>query len=221
MKTRTLLFAALFSLTACKNTSSVKRESKNPDAAQSSSVTLASYQLAAKNFADGAYCSQVEYYNPNTGTRNEYELRVDVHDNAVVKINWPNGGWLDESHFEPAGINEEGEASFTTDAGNKYAVKVNEGGPCPGTGEVIWAGDCDCFLLKINEWYVVAGRVWPTSKVLLGDLFLCNSWNPDNMKIIDKNTHEQQIWTVWMKTNEEKTAYAEIKKRCNGTKNGN
>lgn len=61
---------------------------------------------------DGTYCAEVEYYNPETGTESTYTLPVEVEDDMVVKLSFPNGGWLDDTHFEPEYI-EDGEAKFT------------------------------------------------------------------------------------------------------------
>lgn len=79
---------------------------------------------------DGIYCAEVEYYNPNTETESTYTLPVEVEDDRLFKINFPNGGWLDDSHFEPEYI-EDGKAEFTSDEGNEYKVKL------------LYYGDCD------------------------------------------------------------------------------
>ncbi|MBI3235902.1 MAG: hypothetical protein HYZ42_18015, partial [Bacteroidetes bacterium] len=72
---------------------------------------------------DGRYCAQINYYNPSTQTRSEYQLFVDVEDNLLVKVYWPNGGWLDESHFDPAELIDS-KASFTNDKGYEYEVTI-------------------------------------------------------------------------------------------------
>jgi hypothetical protein len=53
---------------------------------------------------DGRYCAQINYYNPSTQTSGGYQLFVEVEGNLLVKIYWPNGGWLDDSHFDPSEI---------------------------------------------------------------------------------------------------------------------
>ncbi len=86
-----------------------------------------------KNY-NGTYCAEVEYYNPNTGTRSTYELDVEVEDDYLVQINWPNGGWLDETHFSSEDISS-GECSFTSDKGYQYTVTLGEkGGDCYNEG---------------------------------------------------------------------------------------
>lgn len=83
---------------------------------------------------NGTYCAEVEYYNPNTGTRSTYELDVEVEDGYLVQIDWPNGGWLDETHFTSEDISS-GECSFTSDRGYRYTVILGEkGGGCYNEG---------------------------------------------------------------------------------------
>ena len=74
-------------------------------------------------YPDGEYCAQVEYYYPKTGTRSTYTLKVEIEDHRLTTIYWPNGGWLDESHFEPPDISG-GYTTFESDAGAEYTVKI-------------------------------------------------------------------------------------------------
>lgn len=79
---------------------------------------------------NGTYCAEVEYYNPSTGTRSTYELDVEVENGYLVQIDWPNGGWLDETHFSSEDISS-GECSFTSDRGYHYTVTLGDkGGGC-------------------------------------------------------------------------------------------
>lgn len=57
-------------------------------------------------FADDSYTASVQYYNPDTDYSATYTLTVEVEDCEVVQINFPNGGWLDDSHITPAELNE-------------------------------------------------------------------------------------------------------------------
>jgi hypothetical protein len=81
-------------------------------------------------FNDGYYCARVNYYNPRTETKSEYRLTVSVEDNKVISIEFHNGGWLDESHFEAPKLNFNGEAKFTTDRNNVYKIKILEKDEC-------------------------------------------------------------------------------------------
>lgn len=85
-------------------------------------------------YPDGTYCAEVEYYNPNTGTRNTYTLNVEVENNEVTIIHWPNGGWLDDSHFDSEELDDNGYCSFTSDKGYEYEVKIT-GSPCSYTDD--------------------------------------------------------------------------------------
>jgi len=78
----------------------------------------------AEGFEDGTYCAEVDYYNPNTGKSSEYTLEVDVESNEVTTIYWGNGGWLDEDHFTPELLDEQGECSFSSDRGYEYTVQI-------------------------------------------------------------------------------------------------
>jgi len=81
-----------------------------------------------QGYKDGTYCAEVDYYNSETGTRSTYTLEVEIENNELTIIHWPNGGWLDDSHFTPTDISS-GEASFTSDRGIEYTVRIigNEG----------------------------------------------------------------------------------------------
>lgn len=85
-------------------------------------------------YTDGTYCAEVEYYNPSTGTRNTYDLDVEVEGGELTEIHWPNGGWLDNSHFYPEDITD-GECEFTSDRGYRYTVTLGELGGCGYTDE--------------------------------------------------------------------------------------
>lgn len=116
-----LLLLVLIAFASCKKQSSFDEETD-----EESSIV--------EGYLDGAYCADVEYYNSNTGTRNTYTLNVEVEDNELTVIHWPNGGWLDESHFLPAELESDGSCSFTTDAGYKYEIQIT-GPECSFTDE--------------------------------------------------------------------------------------
>lgn len=92
------------------------------------------YHEATGKYPDGTYCAEIEYYNPSTGTRNRYDLDVEVESGDLTIINWPNGGWLDDTHFVPENISS-GEVQFTSDMGNRYTVTLGDfGGGCYSGG---------------------------------------------------------------------------------------
>ncbi len=87
-------------------------------------------QTGEYGYKDGIYCAEVKYYYPKTGTRSTYVLKVKIKNNKLMVIYWPNGGWLDDSHFYPPDISD-GYAEFVSDRGAIYTVKiVGEGGDC-------------------------------------------------------------------------------------------
>ncbi|MNK24776.1 hypothetical protein D3C87_430900 [compost metagenome] len=92
------------------------------------------YYTDEYGFGDGTYCALVEYYNPNTGTRSEYTLNVDVESNELVLIHWSNGGWLDEDHFDPTELDNNGYCEFTSNKGYEYTVSIS-GPECAFTDE--------------------------------------------------------------------------------------
>ena len=75
-------------------------------------------------FEDGTYCANVTYDNPNTGTTSDYSLSIEVVNNEVVQINFDNGGWMDEDHFNAEDIDEDGICTFTSDKGYEYTVQI-------------------------------------------------------------------------------------------------
>lgn len=92
------------------------------------------YYNQTGEYPDGTYCSEVEYYNPSTGTRKTYNLDADVENSELIVIHWPNGGWLDDTHFHPEDITD-GECEFTSDRGYRYTVTLKEFGGCAYTEE--------------------------------------------------------------------------------------
>lgn len=76
-------------------------------------------------YVDGDYYAEVKYYNPKTGKRSTYTLKVEVKNDKLVKIYWSNGGWLDDSHFTPPDISS-GIAFFTSDRDYRYVVTILE-----------------------------------------------------------------------------------------------
>jgi len=90
---------------------------------------LFSISCSGNNYADGNYCAEVKYYNPNTGTRSAYILQVEVKNNKLMVIRFSNGGWLDDSHFTPPTI-KDGKAMFVSDRNYRYEIKLLNKGKC-------------------------------------------------------------------------------------------
>jgi len=81
-------------------------------------------------YADGLYCTSVKTHNPATGSDAYYELNAEVSDGKLVKLHWPNGGWLDESHFTAPVVSDRGYCEFTTDRSYVFQVIIKERGGC-------------------------------------------------------------------------------------------
>lgn len=77
-----------------------------------------------KKHEDGTHTATVDYYNPETGERSTYTLDVEVEDGEVVKINFPKGGWLDESHIRSEELDEDGHARINGEDGKTYDVEI-------------------------------------------------------------------------------------------------
>lgn len=78
-----------------------------------------------EGYPNGIYDAIIHVYNPNTKHNATYTLEVEVENEELIKIYWNNGGWLDDSHFSPVDISEEGSASFTDDRGYRYSVELD------------------------------------------------------------------------------------------------
>ncbi|MBK5214781.1 MAG: hypothetical protein JJE55_14100 [Flavobacteriaceae bacterium] len=87
-------------------------------------------EIACDGYCDGTYCAEIDYYYDKTGTQSTYTLKVEIEDNELVKIYWPNGGWLDSSHYNPPDISD-GYASFESYEGIEYTIDIiGDGDDC-------------------------------------------------------------------------------------------
>lgn len=82
------------------------------------------YSNYGSNFEDGTYTAEVGYFNPETGYYATYTLDVDVEDGMVVTIYFPNGGWLDDDHIDPAELDDDGNCTVYGEDGKEYEVHV-------------------------------------------------------------------------------------------------
>jgi hypothetical protein len=119
-----LLLLTILSLHSCKQSNS-NYESDDE---------ISSFYNDDDGYSDNTYCAKVEYYNSNTGTRSTYTLNVEVENNDVTVIHFPNGGWLDDDHFYPEALDSNGYCSFTSDKGYEYTVQIT-GSACSFTDE--------------------------------------------------------------------------------------
>ncbi|MBP2616962.1 hypothetical protein [Chryseobacterium jejuense] len=121
---RVYFFIIIFALYSCSKGS--KNSSVSNYYTTEASESESNYGDSTMN---GTYCAEIDYYYYNTGTSSTYTLTVEVENDELVKINWPNGGWLDDSHFTPQDISS-GSCSFTSDAGYDYNITLLNKGDC-------------------------------------------------------------------------------------------
>ena len=121
-----LLLVLIITFQSCKKS--------NIDSESSGEVTTYKEEASEETYPDGTYCADIDYYNPDTGTRSTYTLNVEVKSNEVTVIQWSNGGWLDSSHFTPEELDSGGSCSFTTFDGNQYDIQIT-GSECSSTDE--------------------------------------------------------------------------------------
>ncbi len=76
-------------------------------------------------FEDGDYSATVDYNNSETGYSATYTLDVEVSDCQVIRINFPNDGYLDEDHISYADIDEDGTASVDGEDGKTYQIQID------------------------------------------------------------------------------------------------
>ena len=80
---------------------------------------------AEKRFEDGTYSATVDYYNPETGYSETYTLDVEVEDNQLTIIYFPNGGYIDSDHIWPEELDEYGFVSIQGEEGKAYDVQID------------------------------------------------------------------------------------------------
>ena len=78
-----------------------------------------------KGFEDGIYSATVDYYNPETGYSATYALDVEVEDNQVTVIYFPNGGYLDNGHIWIDELDEDGFVNIEGEEGKTYEVQIH------------------------------------------------------------------------------------------------
>ena len=137
IKNLIIILIILF-VTSCKGNNSPSQYNNDEEVIQVENISdnddAQKYYEQTGEYPDGTYCSEVEYYNSSTGTRNNYSLDVEVEGGELTVIHWPNGGWLDNTHFYPEDITD-GVCEFTSDKGYRYKITLQEFGGCGYTDE--------------------------------------------------------------------------------------
>ncbi|WP_316814058.1 hypothetical protein [Pedobacter heparinus] len=133
MNIRFLLLLCSLALMGCRDNSITSSDSQGGSSVDPDALEINAYE-------DGTYCAEVEYYYSKTGTNSTYTLSVEIEDNHIIRIDWPNGGWLDDTHFTPPDI-EDGTAEFTSDRDVDYTVRIlGEEGDCSLSSNAIDEG---------------------------------------------------------------------------------
>lgn len=104
--------AIITALTACNN--------KNSDQKPRYDLTES---LFRKGYKNGTYCAEIDYYYSETGSHTTYTFEVDIEENRLTYIHWPDGEWYDSSNFSSPDISD-GEANFTSEMGAEYNIKI-------------------------------------------------------------------------------------------------
>ncbi|WP_139921398.1 hypothetical protein [Hymenobacter sp. DG01] len=122
-----LLLAGMLVLNGCSSdastTSSDTEYSSSTDDESDESDESGETAEASTSSYSSSGSGNVEYYNPNTGTQSTYTLDVEHDSNGdVERINFDNGGWIDDSHIVDQTHNGDGTITVTTDRGAEYTV---------------------------------------------------------------------------------------------------
>lgn len=126
-KLKLLLFLlVVLTITSCK-----KGTDNSEDSEEASATTDV---IGTESYPDGTYCANIDYYNPDTGTRSTYTLNVEVEGNELTVIQWPNGGWLDSTHFLSEELDSGGSCSITSYDGKQYDIQIT-GSECSYTDD--------------------------------------------------------------------------------------
>lgn len=79
---------------------------------------------------NGSYCARVEYYNPATGTHSTYTLSIEIEEDELKKIYFPNGGYI-----SPNVLISSGSTDFYWDDGTHFQVEVIQDSECSNTDD--------------------------------------------------------------------------------------
>lgn len=91
---------------------------------------VSAFFIGGKSYEDGFYCAKVEYYNPNTERERTYHLSVEVQDNKVIQLFFPNDGLINEDNFEAPEIDAKGKALVVDERDYEYTISNLEEGEC-------------------------------------------------------------------------------------------
>ena len=122
-----LLVLAFISCDGPNKSSAYKNNLDNEDESVSTFDEFEEDEYEEDNygFEDGTYSATVDYYNPSTGYSATYSLSVEVQNNYVTTIYFPNDGYLDQDHIYPDQLDENGFVNIVGEDGKTYAIQVD------------------------------------------------------------------------------------------------
>tara|TARA_R100000935_G_C2743644_1_gene126899 strand:- start:92 stop:502 length:411 start_codon:yes stop_codon:yes gene_type:complete len=83
------------------------------------------YEEENVGYEDGTYTATVYYNNPETDYSATYTLDVEVEDNEVTIIYFPNDGYLDEDHIWPEELDDQGYVMIYGEEGKTYEIQID------------------------------------------------------------------------------------------------
>ena len=124
MRILTYFLTILFFFSSCNsssndNDSDYYSESRNDEDYQDEE------DYEEEGFRDGTYSATVDYYNPGTGYSATYTLDVEVEDNQVTVIYFPNDGYLDDDHIWSDELDSDGFVRIDGEEGKTYEVQID------------------------------------------------------------------------------------------------
>jgi len=132
MKKIAYLFVIAILLISCNNSNNKSSNERSSDYYEESSdydeyeqEEEEEYYEDDEGIEDGTYSATVDYYNPETGYSATYTLDVEVEDNQVTIIYFPNDGYLDDDHIWPDELDEDGFVSIEGEEGKTYDVQID------------------------------------------------------------------------------------------------
>ena len=81
-----------------------------------------------------AACGNSNHTSSNSDSQDSYQTNdnienddsnVEVEDNLIVQIDFPNDGYLDDTHIEPQELNKDGQCSIEDDEGRTFDIQLD------------------------------------------------------------------------------------------------
>jgi len=120
MRNQYLYIICLILLVSCKKFSS------STNSFSGTQVIESEYEYENQDgFPDGTYSATVDYHNEETDYSATYTLEVEVEDNEVTIIYFPNGGYLDGDTIWSDKLDSDGYVFVSGEEGKSYFVQLD------------------------------------------------------------------------------------------------